>query len=128
MTTARIELKRQTADGGIGGCRHRRRRPRRRHRRRCFRRWRRAVIVPPTEEERRRRILRSSLYVGEATGENGRAYGLVNVALFLAMSASDSIIAGGGGCDEASVDAIERMTAGPVGSTDWNLSFKRLGC
>jgi hypothetical protein len=46
-----------------------------------------------------------ALYVGDADGNNGRAYGLVNVALFLAMSASDSIRRGG--CDEVGVEFVE---------------------
>lgn len=46
-----------------------------------------------------------SLYVGDTDGNNGRAYGLVNVALFLAMSASDSIMRGG--CDEVNVEFVE---------------------
>lgn len=44
----------------------------------------------------------TNLYVGEMFSENGRAYGLVNIAAFLAMSASDSIYRGG--CDEVNVD------------------------
>jgi hypothetical protein len=44
----------------------------------------------------------TNLYVGEMYSENGRAYGLVNMAAFLAMSASDSIYRGG--CDEVNVD------------------------
>lgn len=44
----------------------------------------------------------TNLYVGEMYSENGRAYGLVNIAAFLAMSASDSIYRGG--CDEVNVD------------------------
>jgi len=44
----------------------------------------------------------TNLYVGEMHSENGRAYGLVNIAAFLAMSASDSIYRGG--CDEVNVD------------------------
>lgn len=44
----------------------------------------------------------TNLYVGEMYSENGRAYGLVNIAAFLAISASDSIYRGG--CDEVNVD------------------------
>lgn len=44
------------------------------------------------------------LYVGEMFGDNGRAYGLVNIAAFLAMSASDSLYRGG--CDEVNVDVV----------------------
>lgn len=45
-----------------------------------------------------------TFYIGHHGVENGRAYGLVNIAAFLAMSAEDSIMHGS--CDEVNSDVV----------------------
>ena len=49
-------------------------------------------------------VANQTFYIGQSGLENGRAYGLVNIAAFLAMSAEDSILHGS--CDETNYDLV----------------------
>jgi len=49
-------------------------------------------------------VSNQTFYIGDSSGENGRAYGLVNIAAFLAMSVEDSIVHGS--CDEVNRDLV----------------------
>lgn len=67
----------------------------------------------------------TNLYVGEMYSENGRAYGLVNMAAFLAMSASDSIYRGG--CDEVNVD-VPSLPSNACGQGGRNYQEEDMSC
>mmetsp|Transcript_15922 Transcript_15922/g.34466 ORF Transcript_15922/g.34466 Transcript_15922/m.34466 type:complete len:627 (+) Transcript_15922:307-2187(+) len=71
-------------------------------------------------------VANQTFYIGHSGVENGRAYGLVNIAAFLAMSVEDSI--SHGSCDEVNTDLVGGMLPMSNACGQNGLSYEDMTC
>ena len=67
-----------------------------------------------------------TFYIGDSKAENGRVYGLVNIAAFLAMSVADSIRKGS--CDELNSDVVGGLLPISNACGQYGVSYQDLTC
>lgn len=67
-----------------------------------------------------------TFYIGHSSVENGRAYGLVNIAAFLAMSHEDSVTYGS--CDEVNYDLVGGLLPVSNACGQNGMSYQDMSC